>query len=91
MGRDPRRMDNAELHALGHISNSVLEAVKAKCVDCCGGEKSEARKCVATGCTLWPFRMGTNPLARRSLTDEQKEAARLRLASAREAKEPIAA
>lgn len=91
VGRDPRRMDVADLHALGHISNSVLEAVQAKCIDCCGGERSEARKCVAIECTLWPFRMGTNPLSRRILSDAQKTAARDRMAAARAARETIAA
>jgi hypothetical protein len=38
-----------------------LAAIRAKCVDCSGGSYAEARKCTATGCPLWPYRMGTNP------------------------------
>jgi hypothetical protein len=83
IGRDPRAMDAPDLAALGHISSSVLEAVRAKCIDCCGGSVSEARKCVAVSCTLWPFRMGSNPLVRRTLTEEQKQVLRDRAATAR--------
>lgn len=91
IGRDPRGMSVPELNALGHISNSVLDAVKANCIDCCGGQASEVRKCVMTHCTLWPFRMGVNPLARRALTEEQKAAARARMAAARSVRETVAA
>lgn len=83
IGLDPRRMDAAELAMLGHNSSSVLEAVRSHCIDCSGGEAAEARKCTRTACPLWPFRMGTNPLARRSLSDDQKAALRDRAAAAR--------
>ena len=34
------------------------KAIRAKCIDCMGGDKSEVRKCTATKCPLFPFRMG---------------------------------
>lgn len=34
-----------------------LEAIRAKCIDCSGGDPTEVRECVAIGCALWPFRM----------------------------------
>jgi hypothetical protein len=83
IGRDPRLMSAAELQALNHTSSSVLAAVRAHCVDCCGGEAAEARKCVVTSCPLWPFRMGVNPLARRAVSAEQRAAMRERAAKAR--------
>ena len=35
------------------------QAIKAKCLDCSGGIRAEIRRCPATSCPLWPFRMGT--------------------------------
>lgn len=34
------------------------QAIRMKCVDCCGGIRAEVRKCTATECPLWPYRMG---------------------------------
>lgn len=90
IGRDPRRMDVPELAAMGHSSNSVLDAVRTKCLDCCAGEASEVRKCVATSCALWPFRMGSNPLARRPLSEAQRDALRGRAAAARASRFKVA-
>lgn len=91
IGRDPRRMTTAELNQLGHSSNSVLAAVRANCVECCGGQTSEVRKCTATHCALWAFRMGTNPFSRRVLTEEQRDAMRVRAQAARAKRSRVAA
>lgn len=34
------------------------KAIRLKCIDCCGGNTAEVRKCPATSCPLWRFRMG---------------------------------
>ena len=34
------------------------KAIKAKCVDCCGGQVYEVKKCTITTCPLWIYRMG---------------------------------
>lgn len=34
------------------------KAIRLKCLDCCGGQKPEVRKCPAESCPLWRFRMG---------------------------------
>ena len=34
------------------------KAIRAKCIDCMGGDKSEVRKCTAVKCPLFPFRKG---------------------------------
>ena len=34
------------------------KAIRLKCIDCCGGNTAEVRKCPATQCPLWRFRMG---------------------------------
>ena len=44
------------------------QAIKSKCLDCSGGIRTEIRRCPATNCPLWPFRMGTEQ--RSTGTDE---------------------
>lgn len=34
------------------------KAIKAKCIDCMGGNKSEVKKCTATKCPLFPYKTG---------------------------------
>jgi hypothetical protein len=87
VGRDPREMGQDELSALGHAHVSPLQALRARCVDCCAGSADEVRKCTAVYCPSWPFRMGFDPWRqRRQLTAEQKEALANRLAVARQQK-----
>ena len=38
-----------------------IKAIRAKCVDCCCGNVAEVRRCPATHCTLYPYRMGKRP------------------------------
>lgn len=63
---------------------SPLKAIRAKCVDCCGGSKSYVATCGIPDCPLYPYRLGKNPnrKATRVLTDEQKQAASERLKKA---------
>lgn len=69
---------------------SVLKAVRAKCLDCCGGMPNEVRECEINSCALHPYRMGKNPFRkRRVLTDEQRQEMADRLAIAREAKHDL--
>jgi hypothetical protein len=65
VGIVPAKIARDDLRALGH-PESPIKAIRAKCVDCSGGSDAEARKCVATGCALWPFRMGVNPFHARA-------------------------
>lgn len=37
---------------------SRSKAIRMKCIDCCGGNMAEVRKCPATSCSLWRYRMG---------------------------------
>ena len=34
------------------------KAIRMKCLDCCADQLAEVRKCPATNCTLWRYRMG---------------------------------
>jgi len=58
-----------------------VKAIRTKCLDCSAGSAKEVTLCPITRCPLYPFREGHNPnIARRELTEEQREAARVRLA-----------
>jgi hypothetical protein len=56
----PASIEIDELRVLGH-PESPIRAIRSKCLDCCCGAASEVRKCVAVTCSLWLFRMGSNP------------------------------
>jgi hypothetical protein len=43
----------------GHTS--PLAAIRAKCIDCAGGQPSEVRLCPVVRCALHPFRFGKRP------------------------------
>lgn len=60
IGKLPGSMPVALLKALG-APESPIRAIRAKCLECCCGDASEVRKCVAIDCALWPMRMGVNP------------------------------
>lgn len=38
-----------------------LKAIRAKCVDCSGGNRKEATNCPSEKCPLWQYRTGKNP------------------------------
>lgn len=58
-----------------------LKAIRAKCIDCCGGYKSYVSNCGKPDCSLYVFRLGRNPNRKntKELSDEQKQAASERL------------
>jgi len=37
---------------------SRSKAIRLKCIDCCGGNMAEVRRCPAENCPLWRYRMG---------------------------------
>lgn len=75
VGRDPRQMSQDELRAIGHECMPPMEAIRAKCLDCCAGSPNEVRLCVAVSCPSWPFRTGKNPW-RAPASDARRESAR---------------
>lgn len=38
-----------------------LKSIRAKCLDCCGGQTSEVRYCQVNDCPLFTYRFGHNP------------------------------
>ncbi len=65
-GRDPREMTRGELESLGHGKSPMLKIIRARCMDCCGEQQSEVRRCPSVKCANWPYRMGTNPWSDRT-------------------------
>ena len=63
-----------QLEALGH-PKSPLKAIRANCIDCCGGSLSEVRKCTVFRCPVWPMRDGLNPFHAQSKHSQNKEKA----------------
>jgi hypothetical protein len=64
IGKHPSEVPS-EILSLNFRAQNPLNAIRAKCIDCCCGNAAEVRKCVATDCALWPFRMGTNPFRKK--------------------------
>lgn len=64
------------------------QAIKAKCIDCCAGNKSEAKACTVTTCPIHQFltekfqRKNSKP--KRIITQEERNVIAERLKIARE-------
>ena len=43
-------------------SMTPIKSIRAKCIDCCCGDKKEVRLCPIERCPLWPYRMGKRPV-----------------------------
>jgi hypothetical protein len=72
IGKHPSDVPSVSL-CLKFRAQNPLKAIREKCLDCCCGNASEVRKCVAVDCALWPFRVGTNPFRKkRELSAQQK-------------------
>lgn len=39
-----------------------LTAIRNHCLECCGWQLAETKKCTAPKCWLWPYRMGHDPV-----------------------------
>ena len=47
-----------------------IKAIRAKCLDCCGGQPKEVRLCACEKCPLFPYRLGHRPKAEETPTEE---------------------
>lgn len=56
-----------------------MQAIRAKCIDCCCGQVYEVKLCTAKDCPLFAFRMGKNPNYKREYTDDERKALASRL------------
>ena len=39
-----------------------VKAIRAKCMDCCCGQRAEVRQCAVPACPLYPYRLGKRPV-----------------------------
>ena len=67
----------SKILSLNFRAQNPTKAIRAKCLDCCCGNAAEVRKCVATDCALWPFRLGSNPFRKRSALSEDEKLRRV--------------
>ena len=51
----------------GHARISPIQAIRRKCLDCCGNQPNEVKLCETVTCALWPFRAGRHPYTKRGL------------------------
>ena len=66
------------------MQKNPVKAIREFCLDCSGDSFSAVKECTTATCPLHPFRFGKNPFrTKREMTEEQKEAAKVRLAEAR--------
>jgi hypothetical protein len=55
--------ENLAQAGLARVSRG--KAIRAKCLDCTGGNSAEVARCHIVGCALWPFRFGMDPFSER--------------------------
>ena len=68
-------------------STTPLDAIKDFCMECCGYQRDEVKKCSAPMCALYEFRFGKNPYRKtKDYTEEELEKMRERVRKAREKK-----
>ena len=53
----------------GHARISPIQAIRRKCLDCCGNQPNEVKLCETVTCALWPFRAGRHPYTKRGLQE----------------------
>ena len=69
------------------IITNPVKAIRAFCLDCCGGSRVDVEECTDRNCALYNFRLGKNPYrAHREYSEERKIVMRERLSAAREKK-----
>jgi|TARA_R110000744_G_scaffold227915_1_gene345954 hypothetical protein len=71
-----------------HTKRPILQVIRAKCIDCCCGDRSEVKRCAITDCDLHPYRLGKNPFSTRGagMTQDRRDAAAEQLAEYRKRK-----
>ena len=80
-------IENNETEDGNSKTMTPMKAIRAKCLDCCGGQYSEVKLCLCINCPLYDFRLGKNPNRKpRNLSDEQREALRERARKAQAAR-----
>jgi len=50
-----------------------MQAIRAKCLDCCGGSAKEVRLCTIEKCPLYPYRFGKRPKVDKNTDQDDNE------------------
>ena len=70
IGKNPLTIDDNLLKEARHSKTSLAKVIRKRCLDCSGFSPGEVRKCVATDCPSWPYRMGKNPFQKHNKKQE---------------------
>ena len=79
---DDLRAKRPELAARAD-GGAPLAAIRLFCLHCLGGSPDEVKACSAPWCALYHYRLGRSPRPARQMSEEQRTAARERLAAMR--------
>lgn len=71
-GKNPLSLDVKTLNDAGHKNIPLAKVIRKNCIDCCGFQLAEVRKCVKVDCVSWPYRMGVNPFTSAKRKDGAK-------------------
>ena len=50
-----------------------IKAIRAKCLDCCAGQKKEVALCAAVNCPLHPYRFGHRPTSEEAAASGERK------------------
>ena len=65
VGKNPLFLEGVQLEAAGIERTTPLKAIRAHCIDCCGGASAELQHCLAVRYALWRHMAGANTFQRR--------------------------
>lgn len=57
----PGYLENAMEYDKRGAVLTPIKSIRAKCIECSGGNVAEVRRCHLKDCALWPYRMGKRP------------------------------
>lgn len=70
VGKNPLLLGGRKLIEAGLTPRRPLQAIRAKCIDCCCGSLVEVRKCIDHKCANWPHRFGKDGFRSKGQDDE---------------------
>ena len=73
IGKNPLDVEVNLLKDAEHTQMSLAKVMRKKCLDCSGFQPAEVKKCVATDCALWPYRMGKSPFRSHMAKESSKK------------------
>jgi hypothetical protein len=56
-----------------NINKKLIKAIRAKCLECSGGQRKEVKLCPIKSCPLWPYRLSLTLLDDEDIGINNKE------------------